>query len=416
MMSCMSETSEAPSSLRHDEIGPLIDWIVASGLRGAEPPELLETVSETLRAAGMPLLRGFVGFRTLHPLHSGYGYVWRQGGVAVDESAFRRQADPLPEFLASPLHYMISGGHPELRVALDRAGQLEFPIFAEFRAEGAAGYYARAIAFREGQLLDEADQGVVFTWTTARPGGFADEEVAVFERILPAFALAVRSASSHQVAESVLCTYIGQEAGKRVLRGEIDRGAVRRQRAVLLFEDLRGFTRHADTVAPEQMVQALNGYLDAMGKPLLERGGDILKFMGDGVLGVIGLDEDSASGCRSALQAARETRAAVQGLNRARRKDGLLAMELDIVLHVGEVMYGNVGAVGRLDFTMIGPAVNEAARMEPLCRALGCTVLVSQAFHDACAADGRRELVSVGSHALRDIAGERQLYTLRDGD
>jgi len=416
MIADMNVIAEAASALREDEIARLVAWIVAAGLRGAEPAELLETTAETLRASGIPLLRGFLGFRTLHPLHSGYGFVWRRGGVAVDEATFRRQAEPIPSYLESPLHYMISRGLEELRVRLDEPGALDFPIFAELRGEGATGYFARAIAFREGRVLDEANQGVIFTWTTERPGGFVDPEIAAFERILPILGLAVRSASTQHLAETVLCTYIGHDAGRRVLRGEIDRGAVRRQRAVLLFEDLRGFTAHADVVAPEDLVRALNGYLDAMGRPLLERGGEILKFMGDGILGVIGLDGDSDAGCRAALQAARETRAAVDGLNRARRAAGEIVMELDIVLHVGEMMYGNVGAVGRLDFTMIGPVVNEAARMEPLCRALGRTVLASEAFFASCAADGRRELVSVGRHALRDIAGERELFTLRNGD
>jgi adenylate cyclase len=150
-----------------------------------------------------------------------------------------------------------------------------------------------------------------------------------------------------------------------------------------------------------------------MGRPLLTRGGEILKFMGDGVLGVIGLDGDAAAGCRAALDAARETLTAIDGLNRRRRAEALPAMEVDVVLHVGELMYGNVGAVGRLDFTMIGPTVNEAARMEPMCRALGRNVIASRAFFDACAQDCRRWLEPLGRHALRDISGERELFTLR---
>lgn len=413
----MNELDAASSTIRTAEIDRLLDWLVAAGLRGAEPGELLETVAEALRGAGVPLLRSFLGFRALHPLYSGYGFVWRRGGVAVDEATVRRRAEPDPEFLSSPLHYMLSEGIETLRVRLDQRGAPNFPMFDEFRAEGAVGYFARLLIFDAPPRSRLAEQqGVAFSWTTDQPGGFTDAEVAAIDRVLPMLALAVRSVSAQQVSENLLCTYIGQDAGRRVLNGEIDRGALRRQRAVLLFEDLRGFTRHAETTPPEDMVQALNAYLDAMGRPLLSRGGEILKFMGDGVLGVIGLDDDEAAGCRAALDAARETLAAIRGLNRIRAAEGRLEMELDIVLHLGEVMYGNVGAVGRLDFTMIGPAVNEAARMESMCRTLGRNVLASQAFFDACPEDGRRALDCLGSHALRDIAGQRRLYALRESD
>lgn len=412
----MSETDEAAPAVRQAELDRLRHWLIAAGLRGAEPGELLETTAEALVGAGLQVQRAFMAFRTLHPLHSGYGFVWRRGGVVIEEEAFRRAQDPLPEYLESPIYYVLKRKLASFRIRLDQRGEVDFPLFAQFRAEGATEYFARTFPFpAAGQEPEEATQGVVFTWTTDRPGGFSGAEIGAMERFLPLLALALRSISGQRIAESLLCTYIGQDAGRRVLRGEIDRGALRRQRAVVLFQDLRGFTRHADSAAPEDMVQALNAYLDAMGRPLLARGGEILKFMGDGVLGVFGLDQEDASGaCRAALDAARETMAAVRGLNRIREAEGRPVMELDIVLHVGELMYGNVGAVGRLDFTMIGPAVNEAARMESMCRLLGCNVIASRAFFEACARDGRRELASLGRHALRDIAGERELYTLRE--
>lgn len=416
MFGAMSELDTAAPAVRLPNLDRLIEWLIAAGLRGAGPAELLETTAEGLAEAGVPVLRGFMVFRTLHPLHAGYGFVWRRGGVAVEEETFRRQNQPNPAFLASPFYYMLTNGVDTLRIRLDQPGELDFPIFAEFRAEGATGYFARAISFSEGMDLRlGAHQGVILTWTTDRPGGFSDADLAVLERVLPVLGLAIRSISAAQVAESVLCTYIGQDAGRRVLSGEIERGALRSQRAVLLFEDLRGFTAHADVAAPEEMVQALNAYLDAMGRPLLERGGEILKFMGDGVLGVIGLESETTHACRAALQAARETLAAVNELNRARAAEGRVALDLDIVLHVGDVMYGNVGALGRLDFTMIGPAINEAARMEPMCRVLGCNLLASEAFFAACAEESRCELASLGRHALRDIAGPRELYSLRVG-
>jgi adenylate cyclase len=415
MIAAMSNLDTASPTLRSAEIDRLRDWVIAAGLRGAGPAELLETTAEALSGAGVQVQRAFMGFRTLHPLYSGYGFVWRRRGLAIEEEAFRRAQEPLPEYLDSPIYYILKNDLASFRIRLDRPGEVDFPLFAQFRAEGATEYFARTFAFpAPGQEPEQATQGVIFTWTTDRPGGFLGAEIGAMERILPLLALALRSISSQQIAESLLCTYIGQDAGRRVLSGEIDRGALQRRRAVILFEDLRGFTREADAAAPEDMVQALNAYLDAMGRPLLTRGGEILKFMGDGVLAVIGLDDDEAAGCRAALDAARETLAAVRGLNRVRQSEGRPAMEVDIVLHVGELMYGNVGAVGRLDFTMIGPVVNEAARMEPMCRSLGRNVIASRAFFDVCAKDGRRELASLGPHALRDIAGERELFTLKD--
>jgi adenylate cyclase len=217
--------------------------------------------------------------------------------------------------------------------------------------------------------------------------------------------------AGHTIASSLLKAYLGDDAGERVHSGAVERGSVESMRAVLWYADIRGFTAIADHTPGPDVIELLNEVFETITAPLRRRGGQVLKFMGDGLLATFPFVEATKHEiCRQALDAAAEAMRALDRLNDVRAEAGKPVATVDVALHLGEVLYGNIGAVDRLDFTMIGPAVNEAARMERLCQPLGYNVLVSADL--AAAIDGNRRLVALGEHQLRGVHDKRSIYAM----
>jgi adenylate cyclase len=213
-----------------------------------------------------------------------------------------------------------------------------------------------------------------------------------------------------RIAETLVETYLGRDAGKRVLQGQIDRGITDQIEAALWFSDLRSYTRIADTAAPGEIIPLLNDYSDAVISTIYHQGGDVLKLIGDGVLAIFTGDNRQRV-CESAMAAAVAARQSVGELNRTRAAENLPVTDMYLALHVGTVFYGNIGSKERLDFTVIGPAVNEVSRIAAMCRSVDQPLLVSAAFADAVG-DLRSHLVSVGRFALRGVAQPQELYTV----
>ncbi|MDP6346381.1 MAG: adenylate/guanylate cyclase domain-containing protein [Alphaproteobacteria bacterium] len=389
-------------------------WAVREGMAGAPIARLIEGLCQQMQDAGVPVLRAFLGVQALHPLYGGYSFVWRRREDEVEQGGYLRNAGRNPDFLSSPFHHMYEQRELRLRQGLETEAEREFPIYQTFRAEGGTDYYARILPFLRPDG-EAGEDGVVTSFLFDPPGGMNDDDVAELDRVLEVFALAVRSASTQETATNVAQTYLGRDAGKRVLDGDIQRGTVNSMRAVIYFADLRGFTALADRLPSGELLSMLDGYLEAIAGPVLERGGEVLKFLGDGVLAVFEIDGERADECQVAclqsLAAARAAFAAMADLNGERQANGQPVLDLDLALHVGDVAYGNVGAETRLDFTVIGGAVNEAARIEALCRELGESLLISDSFRQAMIGCGE-VLRPVGSHRLRDLPGERPLYAL----
>jgi adenylate cyclase len=400
------------------DVADIEHWIVEQGLRRLPLADLVQGVCERLQDIGLDLIRCYAAFPTLHPEHAGFGLLWRPQHLTDTLPIERRgPAEAEPEmWRVSPFRHMLGERLDRLRVRLEVPGNLDFPIFDEFRASGGTDYYAMAIDWSKYDIgfgdRDTRPDGIIFSFVTGLAGGFDDSRLALLDRLAPRLALAIRAVVTHEVAGTVLTAYVGRDAGRRVLDGHIALGDLQQLDAVLFFSDLRGFTRLADVVEGREMVAMLNQYLAAVGTPVMAAGGEILKFMGDGVLAVFETGGDADAACARALDATAEVFDNVARLNAARRAADQPVMALDLALHLGEVFYGNVGLTGRMDFTVIGPAVNEASRMEALCKPLERHVLVSERFYQA-AGSCRDRLVSVGRHALRDIRGERQLYTLK---
>ena len=236
--------------------------------------------------------------------------------------------------------------------------------------------------------------------------------MALLKAALPALSLAVMSYAGHTIASSLLAAYLGDDAGRRVHSGAIERGSAESLRAVLWYADIRGFTGIADVTAGDATVELLNEVFETLTASLRRRGGQVLKFMGDGMLATFPLGEEGGEKiCREALDAAAETQRALDRLKSVRALAGKPAAEVDLALHIGEVLYGNVGAADRLDFTVIGPAVNEVARIETLCEPLGRRILVSAEL--AVAAGDSHRLEPLGSHRLRGVSEPRAIYALK---
>jgi adenylate cyclase len=252
--------------------------------------------------------------------------------------------------------------------------------------------------------------GVVSSWATVQPSGFSDVDIAALRFLMPNLALAIKSASFAQIAETLVDTYLGRDAGRRVLQGRITRGIAERINAVLWFSDLRDFTRITDGAEPGQIIPLLNDYADAIVSAIHAQDGDVLKFIGDGILAVFSKG-GAPDRCKQALAAAIDARRRVSKLNQRRVAASLPATDFYLGLHVGEVFYGNIGSADRLDFTVVGPAVNETSRIAAMCRSLDQPVLLSSAFA-AVAPHCRDRIVSVGRYALRGVTRPQELFTL----
>jgi adenylate cyclase len=280
------------------------------------------------------------------------------------------------------------------------------PLLADLRAQGMTEFAMRLVPFAEGGAL----LGCAFSMATDRASGFSEADLAAPKRLGPTLALAAYRHGLAQNAASALQVYLGTATGARVLAGAIRRGDGELIRAAILLADLRGFTALSGRAAPSDVVRWLNEYFDAIGGPIVERGGEILKFLGDGLLAVFpAAAEQSAqdAACMLALTAAEDALARVAAVNAGRGAAGP-ALLLDIALHVGEVFYGNIGTARRLDFTVIGSAVNEASRMEKLCDSVDRHLVLSAGVAVSCAASGRA-VASIGRHVLAGV-GEREIF------
>jgi adenylate cyclase len=273
--------------------------------------------------------------------------------------------------------------------------------------QGITDYVAIINRFSAEGTVGEMDC-VYSSWSTREPGGYRDDHIAALQQVVPFLALAVKSVSLAHMAGTLMQTYLGRDAGRRVLSGRIVRGVADRIDAVIWFSDLRGFTRITDT-APEQVIPLLNDYSDVIVSAIHGHGGDVLKLIGDGTLAIFRA-EDREVACNAALDAAVAARRDVIELNLRRASQGAPTTDMYLGLHVGEVFYGNVGSTERLDFTVIGPAVNETSRIAAMCRSAEQPLLVSDAF--AAVGDNRSRLVSVGRYALRGLGRAQELFTL----
>jgi adenylate cyclase len=391
----------------------ILKFISEAGLRGFAEADLLRGFCERLRELGIPLTRALVLIDTLHPVHEGHVFRWRiQGRDFNPKSEYGRVrdgGDAAEQWKHSPFYHLLLRGETELRRRLPLAEATEFPVLEELRAEGQTDYLAVIHPFAEG-ALGEMD-GVYSSWSTDAAQGFEDGQLGLLRELLPAFALAIKCVSLGRVAETLVTTYLGRDAGRRVLAGRIERGVAERISAVLWFSDLRGFTRITEAAEPHEVIPFLNDYADAIISSIHDAGGDALKLIGDGTLAVFAAD-DPAAACACALEAEALMRGRVGAVTARRAAQALPVANAYLGLHVGEVFYGNIGSKDRLDFTVVGPAVNQVSRIAALCSSVERDVLLSSAFVGAASTEDPGQFVSVGRYALRGVERAQELFTL----
>ena len=398
--------------MRDEDIGAIAEWLVGQGLAGLSEAALVQGFCVRCAAAGLALSRGLVLIDTLHPDYEGRAFTWHDAGGQAAEHSYGRSdvGEAAEDWRRSVWHHIVETGCGDLRRCFSRGDPCDFHRLEGYRDEGYRDFFAMVTPYSQEDAFGLMDC-VYSQWMTRAADGFADADLAALRRLVPLLALAVKGPSLARIARTLVEVYLGRDAGGRVLSGRISRGVADEIDAVLWFSDLRGYTAISDTAPPGEIIPLLNDYAEAAISAVDAAGGDVLKLIGDGILAIFKAD-DPAQACGCALAAEADLRGRLAALNARRAAEGRPATTLYLGLHIGAVFYGNIGARGRLDFTVVGPAVNEVSRIAALCRSADRGVLLSAAFRAAAPPEARDRIVSVGRYALRGVGRAQELFTL----
>jgi adenylate cyclase len=391
----------------------LMNWLVRQGLTGLPENDLLRGFCQRCCAEGLPLSRSLVFIDTLHPIFEGRGFRWNDTETNESdmfEYGSSAEGEAAQNWRRSTFFHMLEHGHEELLIDLADCDRYDFPMANDLAAKGHKHFLSFVHRFGETGAMGQMDC-VYSTWLTRRDQGFGEQGMAALRDLVPVLGLAIKSGAQVDVARTLGRVYLGRDASEQVLRGKISRGVTERINTVLWFSDLRGSTAISESIEPGEIIPFLNDYAQASIDAIHEAGGEVLKLIGDGVLAMF-TNENMAVAKRSALRAEHRFRHNIDALNARRAAEGRPVTTAHIGLHVGEVFYGNIGSDDRLDFTVVGPAVNEVSRIASMCRSVDRELLTSSDFRNGLDAAGRGYLVSTGRFALRGISRAQDLYTL----
>jgi adenylate cyclase len=391
----------------------LMNWLVGQGLTGLPEPDLIRGFCERCRAGGLDLSRVMAFIDTLHPMYEGRGFRWNDrpsNESHTFEYKSSAEGDAAKNWRRSAFHHMLENGHDEFQVDLADDAALKFSMMADLIDKGHRHFLGFIHRFGDAGTLGQMDCFYSY-FATRRERGFTDGELEALRDLVPPLALAIKSAQQVDIARTLGRVYLGRDASEQVLRGRITRGVTERINAVLWFSDLRGSTAISESIGPDEIIPFLNDYAEASIDAIHEAGGDVLKLIGDGVLAIF-TGEDMTLARRAALAAEHRFRLSTKEVNERRGKEGRPITTAYVGLHVGEVFYGNIGSEDRLDFTVVGPAVNEVSRISSMCRSVDRELLASDAFRAGLDTPGRGYFVSTGRFALRGIGHAQDLYTL----
>jgi len=396
-MSLHGETINS-AAMPNDEIKAVVDWLIGGARSAPQPHQVLTQLCERLVACGIPLWRVAVFVRTLHPNVMGRRFVWRPGAeIEIREAPYELLESS--DFLDSTIARVYLTERRIRRRLADPDCPLDFPILAELRIEGVTDYLASPLFFTDGTIH-------VVTCTTREPSGFTDAQIAGIEAIMTPLARVAEVRALRRMASTLLDTYVGHDAGERVLAGHIRRGDIEEIHAAIWLSDMRGFTALADSLPPRVMIDLLNRYFDCQVPVILDHGAEVLKFMGDGLLAIFTIAGNETEVCQRALAAARRAQANIATL----ASSAMPGLRFGLALHIGDVLYGNIGSGNRLDFTCIGPAVNFAARIEKLAAQLGRAILASNEFACYCP----NEFTALGEFSLAGFSAPQLIFGLEN--
>ncbi|GAB4376300.1 MAG: adenylate/guanylate cyclase domain-containing protein [Kiloniellaceae bacterium] len=391
-------------------LGEIAEWLERTALRGVPAEELVTGLGERLVAAGIPLSRMTAMVDTLHPVHEGSVVRWLAGDAGADTITYEHDYD-VERWQQTAYYHLDRLGLPAYRerLAPDRAPELD--ALREFRDGGYRDYLVLVERFEDRGSVGEMTC-IYSSWMTRSPDGFSDADIEMIRRLSPVLALALKALALQGISATIAETYLGREAAAQVMRGKIRRGTASEIKAVLWSSDLANFTALSEALEPAELIPFLNAYTGLLVEAIRGEGGDVLKFIGDGILAIFPVAGDPAPACRAALRAERAARRTVAELTQQRAASGQRTTDFYLGLHVGRVYFGNVGSPDRLDFTVIGPAVNEASRIMAMCSSLRRPLLLSARFAGILENDADLPLASVGRFALRGVSEAQFLYTL----
>ena len=393
------------------DIEQVAAWVTERALAGASETELLHGFCERANAAGLPVSSAITIIDTLHPIWEGRVFLWRNDGVEEEptfEYGSTRQGEAAERWKRSAFYHLLETGGNEVRRRIGFGEPADFAGLDELHEQGHTDYVALVQRFPSEAVIGEMD-AIYSHWTTQNHDGFGEADCVALRRLVPTLALGLKCISLSRIAGTLVEVYLGKDAGRRVLQGRISRGTAERINAVLWFSDLQGYTSLADSIDPGEVIPLLNDYAEVVISAVHEAGGDVLKLIGDGVLAIFQATDAAAA---SALQAAREMKLRLAELNARRQAEGRPVTTVRLGLHVGDVFYGNIGSNERLDFTVIGPAVNEVSRIVSMCRSVDRDLLASAEFVAATPEADQKRFASVGRFALRGVRRAQELFTL----
>jgi adenylate cyclase len=385
-----------------DVLAYLLQWLVAETSRERFIDDILSRLCEQLASADVPVTRAALYFYTRNPEWLGARIIWGAADRKASITTFDYGIEATPGYLNSPVRQLTEGA-TWVRQRLDEIDEQSYgyDFYKELRDEGCTDYVAWP-------LLHTMGKRNALTFATDAPGGFSDDQLAILAGVVPTFALVSEIRIKNHMMRTLLNTYVGPHAAEEIIAGATTRGSGNTVRAAIFLCDLRGFTAISEQIGGEEVIGLLNRFFDTMSRPLLEQGGEILKFIGDGFLAMVPTTVPDA--CERLLVAVRRAEEDMAVWNAENQRDGLRAIDYGIGMHIGDVMYGNIGTTNRLDFTVIGRAVNVVARLEESTKNLKRRVLLSQDFVAECPRSG--DFVSLGSQHLKGLAEPTEIFGL----
>jgi adenylate cyclase len=390
-------TIDAAAAHRDNDI---VQWLTSGTRDERFIDNIFAELCIRLQQAGIPVKRASLHLLIHHPQWLGARIMWSDGMREAEIARVDYDVRERSEYIGSPANE-IHEGATEVRENLERdpATGRQHAVYDEMRAKGLTDYVAWPV-------YHTLSKKHLVTFATDQSGGFDEAHIATLSGLLPVLALVSEIRMKNRLARTLLETYVGSHASELILAGATRRGSGTTVRAAIMICDLRDFTAISDNWPRDDVIDLLNGYFDAMSEPIARHGGEILKFIGDGLLAIFPLSEPRA--CANLLHAVTEARQAMTALNEKNGETGRAPLNYGIGVHVGDVMYGNIGSRARLDFTVIGPAVNMASRLEALTKQLGKPVLLSRAFADSV--EGDFALEPVGEYPVRGFSDPIELF------
>jgi adenylate cyclase len=394
----LEQTQDANQS----RLNIFVDWLLRDAWNNTSIRELVQQLSHCLIASGVPVMRLQLVIRTLHPQLFATSYTWWRETDEMDVSSAEHDIIETREHKESPYAPILNGAGGVRRLMDGTNPQFDFPILKELHAGGGTDYVAMPLLFSDGQIN-------IISLVSDRTGGFSTDELGQFYEVLPLLSRLIEVHALRRTATTLLDTYLGKYTGQRVLEGSIKRGDGENIHAVIWFCDLRDSTALTESLGRDEYLSMLNQFFDCMAGAVLDHGGEVLKFIGDAVLAIFPVeDPDSPEAAGHAIDAAQDAQRRIAIINQQGAEHGAKAIGFGVGMHIGDLMYGNIGTPGRLDFTVIGSAVNEASRIESMCKILGKTILFSAGF----ARHFPDRLESLGTHTLRGVSTPQELFTV----